>query len=542
MGVVECDVRRRCSDRVVKMIIVNNVNVSLDTDFSDVKKIAARTLKINESEVLSAHLHRKSVDARKKSDVHFCVSVVAELKNEAKLLKKNKNVACFAEKEYEWKRVNSNIRPVVVGFGPAGMFAALSLARAGLRPIVLERGRDVDSRTRDVQSFFNGGDINPESNVQFGEGGAGTFSDGKLNTGIKDIRCRTVLREFVRFGAQSDILIDAKPHIGTDILKNVVKNLREEIKSLGGEIRFESRLDDVEIKENALVSITVNGEKTPCEALILCIGHSARDTFLMLKDNGISMERKPFAMGVRIEHLQSRINRALYGDFAEHPALSAADYKLVVHPENVRGVYTFCMCPGGEVINASSEKGGIAVNGMSESKRAGKNANSALLVGVEPSDLSGDDVLEGCHFQMQIEQKAYKIGGGAVPVTTVGHFLNGKRAEFGSVKPTVRPQTVFAELEDIYPAFITDSLKQGISLMNEKIDGFADADAIITAPETRSSSPVRILRDTSGQSQNVKGIYPCGEGAGYAGGIMSAAVDGIKTAEKLIENLRGEKI
>ena len=539
MGVVKRYVRRRSNSRVVEMIIVNNINAPLDTDFEALAKIAARALKIPENDIISALLYRKSVDARRKSDVHFCISLVVECKNESKVLKKNKNAALFAEKEYIWQKAQSDIRPVVVGFGPAGMFAALTLARAGLRPIVLERGRDVDSRTRDVQSFFDGGTLNPESNVQFGEGGAGTFSDGKLNTGIKDVRCRTVLLEFVRFGAPQDILIDAKPHIGTDILKNVVKNLREEIKALGGEIRFESRLQDIEIKDNTLCSITVNGEKIPCNALLLCIGHSARDTFLMLKDSGVSMERKPFAMGVRIEHLQSDINRALYGDFAEHPALGAADYKLVVRPQNGRGVYTFCMCPGGEVVNASSEQAGIAVNGMSEIARAGKNANSALLVGVEPSDLSGDDVLEGCYLQREIEQNAYKIGGGAVPVTTVGHFLRGEEPRISRVKPTVRPSYAFCELEDIYPNFITESLKQGIALMNDKISGFSDSSAVITAPETRSSSPVRILRGESGESQNIRGIYPCGEGAGYAGGIMSAAVDGIKSAEKLIENIGG---
>lgn len=522
------------------MIIINNINVPLDTDFKEIKKIAANALKIHDNDIISAKLYRKSVDARKKQDVHFCVSVVAECKSEARILKKNKNVLPFCEKKYVWQKCKSNIRPVVVGFGPAGMFAALTLARAGLRPIVLERGRDVESRTRDVENFFSCGILNPESNVQFGEGGAGTFSDGKLNTGIKDVRCRTVLDEFVHFGAQKDILIDAKPHIGTDVLKNVVKNLREEIKSLGGEIRFESLLEDIEIKDNTLCSISVNGEKMPCNCLILCIGHSARDTFLMLKNNGVLMERKPFAMGVRIEHLQADINRALYGDFAEHTALSAADYKLVVHPENGRGVYTFCMCPGGEVINASSEVGAIAVNGMSKSARAGKNANSALLVGVEPCDLSGEDVLEGCYLQRKIEQKAYKIGGGAVPITTVGHFLYGDAAKIKKVQPTVRPKTVFAELEDIFPNFITDSLKQGILLMDKKIAGFADSAAIITAPETRSSSPVRILRGECGESKSTRGIYPCGEGAGYAGGIMSAAVDGIKTAENvIIANLSG---
>lgn len=522
------------------MIIVNNINVSLDTDFSDAIGITAKALRIDKSLIKNAWIYRKSVDARKKSDVHFCISTIAECKGEEKILKRNKNAAPFCEKKYIWQTVESDVRPVVVGFGPSGMFAALALARAGLHPLVIERGGDVDSRTTDVQAFFEAGKLNPESNVQFGEGGAGTFSDGKLNTGIKDVRCRTVLSEFVRFGAPEDILIDAKPHIGTDILKGVVKNIRNEIIALGGEVKFNSRLDEILIKEKALSGIVVNGEEFCCRCLVLCIGHSARDTFSMLKSSGIMMERKPFAMGVRIEHLQSDINRALYGDFCNHSALSAADYKLVVHPENKRGVYTFCMCPGGEVINASSEDGAIAVNGMSESARAGKNANSALLVGVEPDDLDGDDVLAGCNLQRKIEQRAYKIGQGAVPITTVGHFLYGDEAKIGAVEPTVKPRTVFAEFTDIYPDFITDSLKAALPLLDNKINGFAKGDAILTAPETRSSSPVRILRDQNGQSQSTAGIYPCGEGAGYAGGIMSAAVDGIKIAECIIESLKGE--
>ncbi|MBQ8793621.1 MAG: hypothetical protein IJZ63_02620, partial [Clostridia bacterium] len=348
-------------------------------------------------------------------------------------------------------------------------------------------------------------------------------------------RCRTVLEVFHQFGAQKDILIDAKPHIGTDVLKTVVKNIRNEIISLGGEINFNSRLDGVFFENNKLVEISINGKKVICEYLCLCIGHSARDTFKMLYDSGLEMTRKPFAMGVRIEHLQGEINKALYGDFACHKSLKAADYKLAVHLPSGRGVYTFCMCPGGEVINASSENGGIAVNGMSNSRRDGENANSALLVGVNPEDLEGDNVFAGCELQAKIEQKAYSIGNGAVPITTVGNFVFDKKAEIGAVKPTVKPDFVFADLREIYPSFITDSLKDGIIEMDKKIRGFACDDAILTAPETRSSSPVRIVRNETGESTNFSGIYPCGEGAGYAGGIMSAAVDGIKSAEKIID-------
>ena len=522
------------------MILLNNINLPLKTDFSSLKPIVAKELKTDIQYIKSASLYKKSVDARQRDKVHFCCSFLVEASGEDRLIARSKKAQRYNERKYTFKKVDfcPEHRPVIVGFGPAGMFAALTLAIAGLKPIVLERGADADTRKNDVESFLAGGKLNENSNVQFGEGGAGTFSDGKLNTGIKDIRCRTVLEKLYEFGAPKHILTDAKPHIGTDILIDVVKNLRCKVEELGGEVRFNCKLDRIITPNGKVTAVIANGEEIKCDNIILACGHSARDTFAMLKEIGIEIERKPFAMGVRIEHLQSDIDRALYGKYAGHPALSAADYKLAVHLKNGRGVYTFCMCPGGEVINASSEENMLAINGMSNSRRDGQNANSALLVNVDPTDFEGDDVLAGCELQRKIEQKAYNIASGAVPTVTLGEFLYGRPDTTEKVKPTVKPNTVNADFYDIFPRFIVDSLKEGIPLFDKKLPGFADSAAILSAPETRSSSPIRILRNENGQSVNTEGLFPCGEGAGYAGGIMSAAVDGIRTAEALIDAIK----
>ena len=518
------------------MILLSNIDLPLGTDFSRLREVAARELKTDLQYIRSASLYRRSVDARRRDRVHFCCSLLVDAAGENRLISRSKKAQRYVKRTYAppVPETLPRLRPVIVGFGPAGMFAGLTLSRAGLRPVIIERGKAVEERAKDVERFWSGGELNEESNVQFGEGGAGTFSDGKLNTGIKDVRCRAVLEDFVRFGAPEDILINAKPHIGTDILPGVVKRLREEIISLGGEVRFETRLENIITENGAVCGIEAGGERIECNRLILACGHSARDTFELLRKIGIALERKPFSVGVRIEHLQSDINRALYGRAAGHPALGAADYKLAVHLKNGRGVYTFCMCPGGSVINASSESGHIAVNGMSGSRRDGKNANSAVLVGVEPGDFPGDDVLAGCELHRKIEAAAFRAADGAVPVTTVGEFLGKGLAFCAAVEPTVRPKAAPADFSEIFPDFIIESLKAGLPELDKKLPGFANAGAVLTAPETRSSSPVRITRNGDGQSVSAAGLFPCGEGAGYAGGITSAAVDGIRAAEAVI--------
>lgn len=503
-----------------------------------------RLLHVKPQAKLQYQIIKKSIDARKKDSI-FCIYTVdiAGLVNEEGVVQKcRRNTITIAPSVPASEPVAGQSilqqRPVVIGAGPAGLFAALLLAERGYRPLLLERGQDVDTRTADVELFWQTGILNVRSNVQFGEGGAGTFSDGKLNSVIKDTRCRQVLEAFVRFGAPEEILYQAKPHIGTDRLKQVVKNMRQAILTAGGEVRFGSQVTALHIENGLLVGIEINGnEQIAANVAVLAVGHSARDTFASLHGQQIAMEPKAFAIGVRVEHLQKLINLAQYGMEQPYAHIGAADYKLTYQASNGRAVYSFCMCPGGHVVAAASEDGLLAVNGMSLLARDGVNANSALVVNVTPEDFPSNDVLAGVEFQRHWERLAFQLGGSyQAPVQLVGDFLADKKStDFGSVWPTYRPGTIFAELKYCLPAFVVEALREAIPAFGKKIAGYDAADAVLSGVETRTSSPVRIVRNEQYQSPSAAGLYPCGEGAGYAGGIMSAAVDGLRIAGKIIE-------
>lgn len=530
---------------MIKMAIrINNINLSIDDDKDVLETKVCKKLKISKGDINKLDIIKKSIDARKKNDIKFnyCVDVICD--KEKKILSRihDKDVK-FEEVEKEEILVHGNkkitARPVVIGFGPAGIFAALTLAREGYKPIVFERGEDADSRTKTVEKFWKEGKLNLESNVQFGEGGAGTFSDGKLTTRIKDHRCAFVLDEFIKAGAPEEIKYESKAHVGTDLLKGVVKNIREEIKRLGGEVCFNSKLEDIEYKDNKLESIVVNGKKIPCEVLVLAIGHSSRDTYEMLHKNDVSMEAKAFAIGVRIEHKQELINISQYGDNYNHPKLHAADYRLTYQSEKLkRGIYSFCMCPGGVVVAASSEEGLLVSNGMSYHARNLENANSALVVTVSPEDFEGNSPLRGMEFQRYYERLAFKLGGSnyKAPVQLLGDFMEDRPStKLGSVTPSYTAGYEFRELKECLPGYVIEAIKEAIENFDKKIKGYGNKDAVLTGIETRTSAPVRIHRNSTLESVNVEGLYPTGEGAGFAGGIISAAVDGIKVAEHIIE-------
>lgn len=526
------------------MLRITEIKLSLNHDQSEIKTALLKKLSIGEADLIEFSIFKRGVDARKANAILLVYSLDVTLRNEARILAKFKHdphVKPAPDTSYHFVTqapTSLNTRPIVVGFGPAGIFAALILAQSGFKPLVLERGKAVRERTKDTWGLWRNGVLNPESNVQFGEGGAGTFSDGKLYSQIKDPKHygRKVLNEFVKAGAPEEILYVSHPHIGTFRLVGMVEKMRETIIALGGEIRFESRVDDIEITDHTVQAVVLqNGERIPTHHLVLAVGHSARDTFEMIHRKGVYVEAKPFSIGFRIEHPQSMIDRARHGPNAQHPILGAADYKLVHHASNGRSVYSFCMCPGGTVVAAASEPNRVVTNGMSQYSRNERNANAGIVVGITPENDYPGDPLAGMELQRKLESHAFALGGSnyQAPGQLIGDFLaNRPSTQFGAVQPSYTPGVHLTNLDTALPEFAITAIREAIPQFAKQIKGFDLPDGVLTGVETRTSSPIRIKRnDDDLQSINTKGLYPAGEGAGYAGGILSAGVDGIRVAE-----------
>ncbi|MCI7739688.1 MAG: NAD(P)-binding protein [Lachnospiraceae bacterium] len=522
------------------MIQISQLKLPVGHTKEQLQQKIRKMLRLGKQQEFSYEIIRQSLDARKKQDKKFVYTILVSVANESKILHKvnDKNIMLTQKTNYHFPSSGSEPlthRPVIVGSGPAGVFCAYMLAKRGYRPLILERGEEVHKRKQKVDAFWKDGTLDLQSNVQFGEGGAGTFSDGKLNTLVKDPvgRNREVLRIFAECGAPEEIIYQHKPHLGTDALITIVETMRHKIENWGGEFCFSSQVTDLAIKENRVHQITLlDGRSIPVEVLVLAIGHSARDTFEMLYSHNLVMHQKSFAVGVRVEHPQKMINLALYGE-EKNKTLGAAAYKLTAQTSNGRGAYTFCMCPGGYVVNASSEAGHLAVNGMSYQKRDSKNANSAVIVTVGPKDFDSDHPLAGVQYQRKLEKAAYALADGAVPVQLMGDFVLDKESkQLGEIIPCIKGKWQFANLRKCLPAEICQSLTEAFASFDHKISGYLRPDAVLSGVESRTSSPVRMERDENMES-NIKGIYPCGEGAGYAGGITSAAMDGLKIAEKI---------
>ncbi len=531
------------------MIRLTEIRLPLTHEEGELREAIAKKLRIPAQQVLSFTLFKRGYDARKKTNIQLIYTLDVEVANESELLatfSDDPHVRITPDMEYKFVAqapADLTERPVVIGFGPCGLFAGLVLAQMGFKPIIVERGKEVRERTKDTFGFWRKRTLNPESNVQFGEGGAGTFSDGKLYSQVKDPNFygRKVITEFVAAGAPKEIMYVSKPHIGTFKLVTMIEKMRATILELGGEIRFSTRVDDIHQQDGRITGVTLsNGEVLHSRHVVLAVGHSARDTFEMLYQRGVYMEAKPFSVGFRIEHKQSMIDEARFGPSAGHPILGAADYKLVHHCKNGRTVYSFCMCPGGTVVAATSEEGRVVTNGMSQYSRAERNANSAIVVGIDPERDYPGDPLAGIRFQRELESGAYQLGGANydAPAQTIGDFLAGREPNaLGDVEPSFTPGIKLTDLSKALPAFAIEAIREAIPAFDRQIKGFASDDGLLTGVETRTSSPICIKRGKDFQSINLQGFYPAGEGAGYAGGILSAGIDGIKVAEAVARDM-----